>query len=147
MNMSMSNSAIDSRQKLQSTYQFKSSSVFFLVLDAVLLVSFGRIVRLPARRWKDVLVPLVPTPQENFSCMRFVFFNAGIIDQSNIIVNVEAEQRSTFTPGLSTNQIFTFSFKFQGNRSWKTTSLKVIIWNSIMVYEIAFDGTLVTMKS
>jgi len=101
----MSNSAIDSRQKLQSTYQFKSSSVFFLVLDAVLLVSFGRIVRLPARRWKDVLVPLVPTPQENFSCMRFVFFNAGIVDQSNIIVNVEAEQRSTFTPGLSHDEI------------------------------------------
>lgn len=71
-----------------------------LVFDAVLFVGLGRVEGLPSRRREDVLVALVPAAQKHFASVRLILLDAGVVGQTDVIVHVEAEERTTFSSGL-----------------------------------------------
>ena len=52
---------------MQNDYDVAFSIILLLVLDGVLVISLGGVVGLPPRRGKDVLIPLVPLPQNDFA--------------------------------------------------------------------------------
>ena len=52
---------------MQNDYDVASFIILLLVLDGVLVISLSGVVGLPPRSGKDVLIPLVPLPQNYFA--------------------------------------------------------------------------------
>mmetsp|Transcript_8656 Transcript_8656/g.13591 ORF Transcript_8656/g.13591 Transcript_8656/m.13591 type:complete len:225 (-) Transcript_8656:310-984(-) len=52
-----------------------------------------------------MLVPLIIRPRDNLASVGLILLNSGILHQSNVVVNVEVEERSTFSPGLAHNKV------------------------------------------
>lgn len=80
-----------------------------LILDCVLVIRLGGVIRLPARCGEDMLVPLVPRAQHNLACVRLVFLHAGVGYHTNVLVNVEREERPAFAARLKFKQEDSFS--------------------------------------
>lgn len=62
-----------------------------LITDSILVVVLGRVVGLPTTGREYVLISFVPTPKQNLSGVRFVPFDGYVAQESDIIVDIEAE--------------------------------------------------------
>lgn len=78
---------------------------FFPIRYSIFIIIFGRIIGLPPRCRKNMFISFIPTSQQHFSSMRFIFFNGCITNQSYIIMHIKAKQWSTFAPGFCHNKV------------------------------------------
>lgn len=60
---------------------------------------------LPPARREDVLVLLEPPPLHDLARVRLVLLDARIIDDTNIVVHVEMEERTALTPRLGHDEV------------------------------------------
>ena len=70
-------------------------------MDAVRIVRFGRIERLPATGREDVLVALVPGAHQHLTGVRLVLLHARVGHHANVVVHVEVEQRARLAARLT----------------------------------------------
>jgi len=93
------------RQVIHTLTLLNSNFSCFFVRYCIFVPSFLWIIWLPSTCWKDVLVSFIPRTETDLSSMRLVLLNVGITDNTNVIVDIKAEQRTTFASSLRYNEV------------------------------------------